>query len=181
MKDFVALVDMDGVVADLETSLHDYIAEKFPEAVRREGVGDIWAVEDQYDGIEREDLSPLFFAERFFLDLPVIEGAYEGVEALAEVAEVWFCSTPKSSIYCGGEKQVWIDKHFPDFKRRLILTKDKTMVRGDILIDDKPKIIGRFDPSWTHVLYSNDAFTWDRVQTLCEEIRTGMVQEWTGR
>jgi 5'-nucleotidase len=174
-REFVALVDMDGVVADLEGGLHDYIAANFPKAIRRSDVSNIWAVEEQYDNLSREALTPLFDSERFFLDLPVVEGAIEGVNALAEVAEVFFCSTPTSSVYCGGEKQVWIAKHFPNFKRRLILTKDKTVVRGDILIDDKPEITGYFEPTWKHVLYRDDAFTWANVETLCKEIRTGMV------
>lgn len=37
----------------------------------------------------------------------------------------------------------WIEKHLGyDFLDQIILTRDKTVVTGDILIDDKPDILG---------------------------------------
>ena len=40
-----------------------------------------------------------------------------------------------------------------DWTARVMLTKDKTLVRGDILIDDKPEISGSLSPVWQHWLY----------------------------
>lgn len=40
-----------------------------------------------------------------------------------------------------------------DFVKRLILTKDKTLVFGDFLIDDKPEIKGVKLPSWEHLIF----------------------------
>jgi len=38
------------------------------------------------------------------------------------------------------EKYHWVEKYFErDFTKRLVLTKDKTIIHGDFLIDDKPK------------------------------------------
>lgn len=37
----------------------------------------------------------------------------------------------------------WVDKHLgPQFVERIILTRDKTVVLGDLLIDDKDTILG---------------------------------------
>jgi hypothetical protein len=37
----------------------------------------------------------------------------------------------------------WIEKHLGyDFLDQIILTRDKTVVTGDVLIDDKPDILG---------------------------------------
>lgn len=37
----------------------------------------------------------------------------------------------------------WVEKHLGhDFLEQVILTRDKTLVTGDILIDDKPDILG---------------------------------------
>ena len=37
----------------------------------------------------------------------------------------------------------WVEEHLGrDWTLRLILTRDKTVVNGHILIDDKPKITG---------------------------------------
>lgn len=38
----------------------------------------------------------------------------------------------------------WVERHLgPEFLDKVILTRDKTIVSGDILIDDKPDILGR--------------------------------------
>ena len=37
---------------------------------------------------------------------------------------------------------------------RMIITRDKTQVQGDILVDDKPRVSGSRTPSWKHVLFS---------------------------
>ena len=38
----------------------------------------------------------------------------------------------------------WVEKHMGrDWLNRLILTKDKTIIAGDLLFDDKPKITGK--------------------------------------
>lgn len=37
---------------------------------------------------------------------------------------------------------------------RLIITSDKTKIRGDLLIDDKPYITGSEYPAWEHVLFT---------------------------
>jgi 5'-nucleotidase len=35
----------------------------------------------------------------------------------------------------------------------MIIAADKTLVRGDVLIDDRPYIKGDFTPSWEYILY----------------------------
>ncbi|WP_455003872.1 5' nucleotidase, NT5C type, partial [Cardiobacterium hominis] len=53
-----------------------------------------------------------------------------------------------------GEKIAWVEEHLGfDWTARVMLTKDKTLVRGDILIDDKPEISGSLSPVWQHWLY----------------------------
>ncbi|CAB1338014.1 unnamed protein product, partial [Coregonus sp. 'balchen'] len=49
-----------------------------------------------------------------------------------------------------------IEKHLGyDFLEQIILTRDKTVVTGDILIDDKPDILGvEPNPTWEHILFT---------------------------
>ena len=48
----------------------------------------------------------------------------------------------------------WIKEHLgQEFAERTIITRDKTLVYGDILIDDKPEVTGIHTPAWTHVVY----------------------------
>ena len=39
-------------------------------------------------------------------------------------------------------------------QKKTIITKDKTIITGDLLIDDKPEVTGSQEPTWEHILYS---------------------------
>lgn len=174
MNQPIVLLDMDGVLVDIEPVLLQFVRDHYPNALTRDPFA--WKIEDRFYGVERDDLAPLFYAEKFFLNLPVMPGAYAGVEQLSKHADLWVCTTPKLSMHCASEKQTWIDKHFPELKRKVILTKDKTMIRGGYLIDDKPEITGVCVPSWEHVWYHHSAFVWSGVQDLCTILDSEVAQ-----
>jgi hypothetical protein len=59
-----------------------------------------------------------------------------------------------TSVWCASEKYEWVVRHFGQGAAgRVIMTSDKTAVRGDVLIDDKPRITGAHTPTWKHVLF----------------------------
>ena len=70
-----------------------------------------------------------------------------------------------SNKTCSSEKQEWIETHLgPSWVSKVVITRDKTLVRGDFLIDgknsllhnlitDRPDVGGSITPSWQHVLY----------------------------
>lgn len=82
-----------------------------------------------------------------------------GVDALKRLVasgfEVMICTSPvANSRYCAQEKWEWVREHLGDaWLKRLILTCDKTTVRGDFLIDDKPCIVGSQQPLWTQIVF----------------------------
>ena len=70
---------------------------------------------------------------------------------------VFIVSSPSiSGENCHSEKCEWIKEHLGEsWARSLVLTKDKTIVMGRVLIDDKPYITGTVStPTWDHVLFS---------------------------
>jgi 5'(3')-deoxyribonucleotidase len=73
----------------------------------------------------------------FFKDLPVIENSIEIVEELHNRFEVYIASAAMEFPYSLPHKIDWLDKHFPfiHWKRR-IFCGDKSVLRGDVLIDD---------------------------------------------
>ncbi|MFA5887833.1 MAG: 5'-3'-deoxyribonucleotidase [Candidatus Nanoarchaeia archaeon] len=87
------------------------------------------------------------------------EATEGGLEAITEMKsaghEVFICTSPMSHYQnCVLEKYQWVEAHFGyEWTKRIILTMDKTIIKGDILIDDKPKITGAAMPSWIHALY----------------------------
>ncbi|XP_040100552.1 5'(3')-deoxyribonucleotidase, cytosolic type isoform X1 [Oryx dammah] len=56
----------------------------------------------------------------------------------------------------GSSAYRWVEKHLgPQFVERIILTRDKTVISGDLLIDDKEVIKGQEEtPSWEHILFT---------------------------
>lgn len=105
---------------------------------------------------ERKQMRQLLDEPDFFRFLPVTPGAQEGVEQLLKRNDIdlWVVTKPlDSNPYCADEKRAWLAEHFPDLKNKLILAPDKSMIHGDILIDDAihPEWLGR--SSWMPVVY----------------------------
>lgn len=92
----------------------------------------------------------------FYRDLRPIEGAVNALRALEREHEITLCSSPwNTNPTCNDDKKDWVTEYLgPEWADRLVLTKDKTMVRGDILIDDKPSVYGKYDPEWMHILFT---------------------------
>lgn len=152
----VVLVDMDGPLADfdrlfferceaagfvldatLETQRHRFATDHIPDATHR-----LWA-------------RMMVNAAGWFADLPVTPGAVEGLNLLAERADVWICSKPlEVNPTCRDDKAKWLLRHFGmEWERRMILSPDKSMVRGDILLDDAPAPAWFDKASWVPVIY----------------------------
>lgn len=94
--------------------------------------------------------------EGFIRNLPPTSGGIEAVhEMLQKGHDVRFCTSHLLTYDpCVLEKYQWIEKYFDaSYVDRIILTRDKTLIRGDILIDDKPEISGLEIPTWEHILY----------------------------
>ncbi len=104
-----------------------------------------------------------------FASLDAIPGAIEAVAALRRDPrlDVWILSAPSTrNPACYSEKRIWVEKVFDyPLAKRLILASDKSLLRGDILIDDNISGKGqeRFEgelihfgsaryPTWSSVL-----------------------------
>lgn len=149
------LVDMDGVLADFDLHACAELERIHPEVVqvpleeRRE-----FYLKDDYPD-DRDKIIAITSKQGFFANLTMIPGAYAGMLKLVGLGhDVRICTAPLTeNDYCVHEKYHWVRKNMPAFQSKLIITKDKTLVRGDILIDDKPEITGAMNPLWLHVVY----------------------------
>ncbi|ETH88912.1 5' nucleotidase, deoxy (Pyrimidine), cytosolic type C protein (NT5C) [Bordetella pertussis STO1-CHOC-0018] len=151
------LLDQDGVLADFEHAFIDAWRKRHPDI---EPV----AFEERKSFHIREDYAPelrglaeaIYTAPGFIRDLPPVPGAVEAFrELLALGMDVRICSSPLMQFEnCVAEKYLWVERHLGrDATQRLILTRDKTLVQGDLLIDDRPVITGAARPRWRHIIY----------------------------
>lgn len=158
----VILVDMDGVMFDwsghVRSKLHGYIPEnqhKTHEEIHSFYLEDVY--EDKY---AQHVIRTVMKAKGLYANLKPIEGSVEAVKKLHELGyPVFFCSAPEVDYedqMCWSEKAQSIEKHLGhDWTKRTILTKDKTLVNGNILVDDKPPtmIKGAVPPIWYQLLF----------------------------
>ncbi len=152
------LVDMDGVIADFEKGFLDtyrnYHPDKYFVPLEQRTT---FYVKEQYPNELQPLVEEIYLAKGFFLSLPPIEGSLEALAELTSLGdEINICTSPLlSNPFCVQDKYDWVINHLgKDWTDKIIVSKDKTIIHGDYLIDDKPDILGVQEPSWRHILYS---------------------------
>jgi len=152
------LIDMDGVITDFDGEFLKRWRERYPQKIFiKDEDRTIFQVIKQYP----EELRPLaleiIWEPGFFRDMIPVQGAFDALYEMEKMGpELFICTSPLSTYKnCVLEKYEWVERHLGvDWVNRIILTNDKTLVKGDILIDDKPVIIGvEHAPEWDHILY----------------------------
>ena len=152
------LVDMDGVIADFDGEFLRRWRKRHPDSwyVPFEGRTTFY-VRDQYPGELRPLVDEILWEPGFFRDMLPVEGARDALFDMADLGwEVFLCSSPLTNYRNSTlEKYEWVEKVLgPDWIKRVILTKDKTLVKAEYLIDDKPEITGvEKVPAWEHLLF----------------------------
>lgn len=150
------LVDQDGPLSDFESAFYDackaaaiqFDCEPHEQTHR-------FASDHIPDRQQRAVARQMCDSRDWFRRLPPVDGAAEGLEELARMADVWIVTKPlESNPWCRDEKAAWVREHLgADWVRRLIIAPDKTMVRGDALVDDTPRREWLVEPPWQPIIY----------------------------
>ncbi|MDQ2863862.1 MAG: 5'(3')-deoxyribonucleotidase [Bacteroidota bacterium] len=130
------LIDMDDVIADAEGRFNEWYERDFGIRYTKEDIKGTklhLVVPEEH----RKTVKAYPHHKDFFKDLDVIENSREMVEQLNNRFDVYIASAAMEFPYSLPHKYEWLDKNFPfiHWKRR-IFCGDKSVLKGDILIDD---------------------------------------------
>jgi 5'-nucleotidase len=149
----VVLLDMDGVLVDWDAGFRRAFAPGDSSIDRSKS----YYMEDCVPPELREQALRTMNQPGFFRSLPPMAGAVEAVHALAAAGfSLYVCTSPlPDNRTCCQDKLDWVKEHLGDVipHERIVMTRDKTLISGDVLIDDKPKVTGTMIPTWEHILF----------------------------
>ena len=151
------LVDQDGVLAEWSGLFAQRIVEHFPDYIFPFlSSNDTWDMDSGLDEIGRGYVEQIKNLPGFYADLQPIAGAAEALrEMVAEGHTVHICTSPwPTNPTCASDKLDWLEKYIgAGWAHRAVITSDKTLCRGDYLIDDRPDIVGAYTPEWEHIVF----------------------------
>lgn len=151
------LFDQDGVLADWQAMFDELLTLQFPHisVLPREEIT-VFKAQSLYATEYQADIQKMMDTPGFYRELKPIEGAVEALHQIRAAGyETFICTAPYvTNETCASEKMAWVREHLgADWVKKMVITSDKTLVRGDVLIDDKPDITGSMTPIWKHVVF----------------------------
>ena len=130
---------------------------------------------------ERKKKYEIFNTPGFWEGIPIYDGAVEVMERLYKEHEVYILTAPWTPApNCYAEKRAWIEKHLPFFDvNRMIFTKHKYLLCGDIIVDDCPEHLINNSCRWQIKMWypfnenipGMDAANWGDVETYIKNVK----------
>lgn len=170
----IILIDMDGVLCEWVSAAIQRYQLMFPllPFIAEEELSTFY-LQDAWPSHCIPQLRQVLNSPHFYRNLAPVPGAIDALEDMRRLydsgapIEPRICTSPwtySHELDCFSDKALWVEEHLGRWwTDRLIQTKDKTLVRGHILIDDKPEIQGVLTPTWQQLLYSR---SWNRSSDL---------------
>lgn len=173
IENLVVLLDVDGVVADFVSYYLDVVRRRLKRDFRQEDVT-AWDVGSalSLSDYDRELVHRDLFAPGVAYHMPIYSGAWTGVRNLNEIAQVVFVTSHlKENLTWVSDRDRWIDFHFGPSAPPTVYTHHKHLVRGDVLVDDKPSAVEKWrqaNPNGLGVLWDGP---WNRDANIDGAVR----------
>lgn len=155
----VVLIDMDNTLVDFDLEFGKrWVVERPSDTLDLIKSRKHFELEQNFDA----ELAPvairIMSQPGFFISFEPSPGAIAAVKEMAAAGiTVFFCTAPLPFQYetCVAEKFAWVRMHLgEEYLSKIIITRDKTVIKGTVLIDDKPKVTGACEkPEWTHIVF----------------------------
>eukprot|EP00913_Durusdinium_trenchii_P034764 g32519.t1 len=151
LKGKTVLVDMDNTLVDWDGEFIRRFAKASGRAIEE-------VEEINFPEADRALVLDVIASPGFYEVLEPLPGAVEALSTLVTSGvDVKLLSAPHPvcAASCAREKFLSVERLLgEEFLERLIITRDKTHVQGEILVDDKPQVTGRKAAVWKHVLFN---------------------------
>lgn len=154
MKTLTILCDMDGIIVDLfrywlDCIERDHGVKVLPEEITRWDMHKCGALNE----LGAAKVYAYLQQPGFFRNAPALPGALDGLQRLLRLGhKVVIVSSPSGPI-SAKEKLEWLAEHAPFLKPAdIMLANQKTLVCGDVLIDDHPKTLVDYGTRWKQSL-----------------------------
>jgi 5'(3')-deoxyribonucleotidase len=139
------IIDMDDVMADTSQSILNLYNAEFGTSYHKD---DFWGnslwddeLKDNYLTIRHKLYEP-----GFFINVTVLPDAQEVIKQLHQHHEVFIVSAATEFPNSLKEKYEWIEEYFPFIHwKNLVLCGDKSIIKGDLMIDDHEKNLKVFE------------------------------------
>ena len=159
------LCDMDGIVVSIHQKWYDRYNERYGDELTIEKVTD-WNTH-LFAKHGKKVYEPLL-EPGFFLDVPEIPGALEGIQTLQSAGHRVVIVTA-SSRFAASDKMHWWNNRAPWFSQKnLLIGYPKDLVKGDVLIDDGPHNIIDYSKAWPDAMLCAMSYPYNQhVRSKC--------------
>lgn len=143
----VVILDCDGVLSDFVGGLFSELKSKgfqIPDQLNT------YEIFDQMDERSKAESHHILNSGEFWATMPVIEEAAAVVDALkAENHDIVVATTPWGScMEWGYARRAWLTRNLGLRATRVITVYDKHLIHGDVIVDDKPETVTKWQNKW---------------------------------
>jgi len=142
-------VDMDNVLTQFNKQMITYLRRTNLELIQ-EKVEKTWEIAEWFEGdknrIKKSYAYIMSSVPGFWAGMEIMPGAKEVMDHMMKYHEVYIATAAFWGDTCIPEKVRWIRNHLRKFDlNNLIFTQHKELLKGDVIIDDKPKTLTMFE------------------------------------
>tara|TARA_Y100000310_G_scaffold330212_1_gene401488 strand:- start:1026 stop:1610 length:585 start_codon:yes stop_codon:yes gene_type:complete len=155
----IILIDVDGVLADFLTPTLNLINGIIEHPVTEKDITQ-WDIFKSIKS-EKHDIEKICFEEYskdgFALSLKPYSNCIDSINHINNIANLYFVTVPvvSSKTWCH-DRVAWLKKYFNINDEQVIFTHKKSLVRGNMLIDDRIEYV----KSWSKAHQNGTAILW---------------------
>ena len=136
MKQLTILVDMDDTIEDLLGAWLTYLNEKYGLNVQKDDITQ-WDISKAFPMLDKNQVYEPLLKDEFWETVKPINGAPEVLKNMIDDGHKIYIVTASTYHTLPAKMESVLFKYFPYFTwNDVIVTSNKQMIKGDVLIDD---------------------------------------------